>query len=208
MDMKILILGASGKTGSILVRKALAAGNEVTAFVRDKDALEMNNSKLTVKVGDARNVVDIKAALLGQDAVVSALGSMKAGDELIVRSTKALIEAAQTKGVKRVIMLSSFLVAPNYKPNFVGKLIGNMMKGMVSDKSSGEDLLKQSDLDWTIVYATSLDRAPAGQTVRVIGQNQTVSMSNGIAREDVATFMLNQLDNSSSVKKMVVITTK
>jgi putative NADH-flavin reductase len=204
MDMKILILGASGKTGSILVRKALAAGNEVTAFVRDKDALEMNNSKLTVKVGDARNVVDIKAALLGQDAVVS----MKAGDELIVRSTKALIEAAQTKGVKRVIMLSSFLVAPNYKPNFVGKLIGNMMKGMVSDKSSGEDLLKQSDLDWTIVYATSLDRAPAGQTVRVIGQNQTVSMSNGIAREDVATFMLNQLDNSSSVKKMVVITTK
>jgi uncharacterized protein YbjT (DUF2867 family) len=206
--MNLLILGASGKTGVQLVNKALSAGHDVTAFVRDSQSLAINNPKFTVKVGDARNKADLIDALQGKEAVVSALGSMKSGDELIVRSTKALIEAAQTVGVKRIVMLSSFLVAPNYKPNFAGRLIGGMMKRMISDKSSGEEILKTSGLDWTIVYATSLDKAPAGQVVKIIEQEQTVSMSNGIARVDVADFMLNQLSNSSAIRKAFVITTK
>jgi putative NADH-flavin reductase len=206
--MKLLILGASGKTGVKLIEKALSEGNEVTAFIRKEKSLNIDSPKLTILVGDARNESDIAAAMQGKDAVLSSLGTMKAGDELIVRSTKALIKAAEATGVKRIIMLSSFLVSPNYKPNFVGKIIGGMMKGMVSDKSIGEDLLKHSALDWTIVYATSLDKTPAGKTVRIIKQDQPVSMSNGIAREDVAGFMLNQLGNSSTIKKTLVVATK
>jgi putative NADH-flavin reductase len=206
--MKLLILGASGKTGKQLVEKALSAGNEVTAFVRNPQSLSIDHPKLLIKTGDARNEADVAAALRGQDAVLSALGSLKSGDELIARSTEALIAAAQATGVKRIIMLSSMLVAPNYKPNFVGKLVGSMMKGMIQDKSGGEELLKQSDLDWTIFYATSLDKASAGLAVKVIGQDQTVSLSNGIARADVATYMLDQLTNKAAIKKALTITTK
>lgn len=112
---------------------------------------------------------DLAKALTGQEAVLSALGTMKAGDELLKRSTAGLVRAAPDAGVRRIVLMSSVLAAPNYEPNLAGKLAAPMMKGMLADKNAGEELLTRSDLDWTIVYATSLDKARAGQPVRVVG---------------------------------------
>jgi uncharacterized protein YbjT (DUF2867 family) len=204
--MNITILGASGKTGIELVNQALAAGHQVTAFVRSPEALPVTTPALTVVAGDARETADLAKALAGQDAVLSALGSMKAGDKLLKRSTSALVSAAHDTGVRRVVQLSSFLAAPNYKPGLAGKLMGPMINGMVADKSAGEDLLTQSDLDWTIVYATGLDKAKAGLAARIVGPGEEVSMSNGIARADVAAFMLAEVASPAHPRGKVVIT--
>ncbi|HWY80074.1 MAG TPA: NAD(P)-binding oxidoreductase [Candidatus Sulfotelmatobacter sp.] len=203
--MKILVLGATGKTGQHVIEKTLAQGHQVTAFVRSPKKLHASK-KVHVIVGDARNKVDLQKAIKGQDAVLSTLGSVKINDDVILKTTQALIAAATQSGVKRVIMLSSFLVRPNYKPNFLGKLVGGVMKGMILDKQSGENLLKSSNLDWTIVYATMLDKIKPGGKVRLVGDNETVSMSNGIARADVADFMIKELTTSEDIHKSVLIT--
>ena len=83
--MKVLVLGASGKTGAEVVRQGMAAGHEMTAFVRDPSRLKASSPHLVVKVGDARNVADVARALEGQEAVISTLGSNKAVDALIAR---------------------------------------------------------------------------------------------------------------------------
>ena len=106
--MKIVILGAAGKTGTHLVNQAVGAGHAVTAFVRSTDELSAPASSLRIETGDARSTKDLTTALTGQDAVISSLGSNKPGDDLIVTSTKALIDAMKTTGVRRVIMMSSF----------------------------------------------------------------------------------------------------
>jgi uncharacterized protein YbjT (DUF2867 family) len=204
--MNITILGASGKTGIELVSQALAAGHQVTAFVRSPGAFPVTSPALTVVAGDAREAADLAKALAGQDAVLSALGSMKAGDELLKRSTSALVSAAHDTGVRRVVQLSSFLAAPNYKPGLAGKLMGPMINGMVADKSAGEDRLTQSDLDWTIVYATGLDKAKAGLPARIVGPGEKVSMGNGIARADVAAFMIAEVASPAHQRGKVVIT--
>ena len=129
----------------------------------------MASPELTVLGGDARVAADLAKALTGQEAVLSALGTMKAGDEPLKRSTAGLVRAAPDAGVRRIVLMSSVLAAPNYEPNLAGKLAAPMMKGMLADKNAGEELLTRSDLDWTIVYATSLDKARAGQPVRVVG---------------------------------------
>ena len=98
--MNILVLGAAGKTGREVVAQALAAGHTVTAFVRDRAKLERND--VPVAIGDARSVDDLRTALLGQDAVISTLGTGLGGDQkLIESSTQALLEAMQGTRVKR-----------------------------------------------------------------------------------------------------------
>lgn len=206
--MNITVLGATGKTGLEVVRKALAAGHQVTVLVRDPAKLLLSSPSLTVVTGDARQATDVAKALVGSDAVISTLGSMKAGDELLAKATKAIVVAAQDAGIGRVVMLSSFLAAPNYKANFTGKIIGGMVKGMVADKAAGEDTLTHTALSWTIVYATGLDKAKAGTPVRVVPTTENVSMSNGIARTDVADFLLGEVTGAGHPRAKVTITAK
>ncbi len=205
--MKLVILGATGKTGKLAVEQALAAGHTVTALVRRADAFAPT-ANLVAKVGDARNASDLTAALAGQEAVISTLGSNKLGDDLMLRATNALIQAAHASGVKRVVMMSSFLVAPGHQRGGLLKLAGKLAGGLTRDKAVAEDLLKASDLDWTIVYATALDAAPAGRALRVVGAGETVGVSAGIARADAAKFLLECVANPASVHTSPIITTK
>ena len=78
--MKLLILGAGGNSGLRLVRMGLAAGHDVTAFVRNeskfKDQLAMANPKgLTIRTGDVTDEIALAAAMSGQNAVINAAGN-------------------------------------------------------------------------------------------------------------------------------------
>jgi uncharacterized protein YbjT (DUF2867 family) len=206
--MKLVILGASGKTGRYLVEQALAAGHDVTAFVRNEGRITATSPKLRVVTGDARNKDDLVKAMTGQEVVISSVGGRKPGDEIMARSNTALVTAARETGIRRVILLSSFLITPNYHPAGLLKLMGAMMKGMTSDMTAGDDILRESELDWTIVYATRLDTAPAGSPVRVVPADERVSMANGIARADFAQFALDQLSSPETFKQSVLVTAK
>ena len=50
--MKILVFGATGKTGKLVVQQALENGFEVTAFVRDPVKMMITHHKLTIAKGD------------------------------------------------------------------------------------------------------------------------------------------------------------
>jgi putative NADH-flavin reductase len=201
--MNTLVLGASGGTGREVVSRALAAGHTVTAFVRNPDKLERQDVKIAV--GDARNVDDLRTALRGQDAVVSALGSgIKADKNLIEASTAALLEAMRSTGVKRLVMLSTFVASPTYQASGVMKLARIVMRGIVTDKSAGESLLKRSDVDWTIVYATRLTDEPRSGGYRVVEGSLTDVGT--ISRADLADALLSVLTDGTSVRQSLVVT--
>ena len=73
--MKIIIFGASGKTGKLLVEQALSDNHRVTAFVRNPSNLNISNPNLVIVQGDATDASDVKKAILGHDAVISTLGT-------------------------------------------------------------------------------------------------------------------------------------
>ena len=77
--MKVVIFGASGRTGRLLVEQALAAGHEVTAFVRDPARLPIRHERLRVAQGDVNDAPAVDAAVAGQHAVLSALAPAKPG---------------------------------------------------------------------------------------------------------------------------------
>ncbi|CAN5396136.1 NAD(P)H-binding protein [soil metagenome] len=206
--MKLLILGAAGRTGKQLVDQALAAGHSVTAFIRQHDAELQDNSNIVTVIGDARNQSDIKKALSGQDAVISTLGSSKPGDRVIAASTKALIAAATSQSIRRVIVMSSFLATQNFQPNPIVKFVLKLMSSIVADIHSGEALLQTSGLDYTIVYATRLRNDPLNPHYKVVNTHEKVGSGDSISRADVAEFLLQQLTDTTYLRKTVMITDK
>ena len=73
--LNILILGSTGGTGRELVRQALEQGHTVTAFARDPAKVKAQDPKLRVAQGNILDPASLEAAIGGQDAVLSGLGS-------------------------------------------------------------------------------------------------------------------------------------
>src|SRR4029077_7333372 len=163
--MNIVVLGATGGTGRLVVEQALAAGHTVTALVRSPEKLAVRNPNLHVVAGQATDPSAVARVLDGADALISTLGG---GGSVISDSTRAIVDAAHKAGVSRVILLSSFLVE-RHRFNPVTRLLtGVAMGSMIRDKSAGEKALRESNLDWTIVYASFLTDGPAGGEVTVL----------------------------------------
>jgi len=201
--LKLLVLGATGKTGRLVVEQALAAGHAVTAFARDPADIQISHEHLTVVNGDARYADDVRAALKGQDAVVNTIGGGER--KLIANTTKALVGAMQKSGVKRVVAISSFIATPNFKPTGMMRLFPRLVRGMAADDIAGVKLLEGSGLDWTIVYATLLKSKPK-EGYHLVGLDERVTAKNSINRVDAADCLLAALDDAATVGQSFLVT--
>src|SRR5260370_41340247 len=150
-SMNLVVLGASGRTGRLVVEQALAAGHTVTALVRPPEKLITGNSNLHVVTGEATDTSAASRALQGADAVISTLGGK---GSVIADSTPAIVAAARGTGVSRVVVLSSFAVERDRLDAVTRLLTGIAMGAVIKDKSAGEQVLRRSGLEWTIVYAS------------------------------------------------------
>jgi putative NADH-flavin reductase len=207
--MKIIIFGATGRTGLPLVTQALAAGHEVTAFVRNPNKIQISHAKLRVIQGELVDTVRVEAAIAGQDAVLSALGPIPNGRKDIMKvAFTNIIAAMQKRGVKRLISLTGAGVAqPGDEPKLINKFIGLMLnlisKDVIIDSSEHARLVRASGLDWTVVRVPMLTDAARSGNIRVgmVGINDGMR----IARSDVAAFMLRVLEDGSHIHAAPVI---
>src|SRR5437879_7112496 len=178
--MNLVVLGATGRTGRLVVEQALATGHTVTALVRTPEKLTLRDSSLRVFAGKATDSVDVATALEGADAVLSTLGG---GGSVIVDSTRAIVEAAHMTGVRRVVVLSSFFVERERLGAVTRLFAGVAMGAVIKDKTAGEQLLRQSDLDWTIIYASVLKDGPASGSVEVLSVEAKRSEERRVGKE-------------------------
>ena len=211
--MEIIIFGATGRTGLPLMTQALAAGHEVTAFVRNPNKIQIGHAKLRIVRGDLDDAVGIEAAIAGQDAVLSALGPIPAGrkDVMGVAFTN-IIAAMQKTGVKRLISLTGAGVSqPGDEPKLINKFISLMLnlisKDTIIDSSEHARLVRDSNLDWTIVRVPMLTDVPANGPAERNVRVGMVGINDGmrIARSDVAAFMLKVLEDRSHIHAAPVI---
>lgn len=201
--MNITVLGASGKTGQELVKQALEAGHSVTALVRSPESMEAHTN-LNAIVGDVTESQDVAKASKGAHVIVSALGAM--GGTLMTDAVNAVVAASKVTGVKRFILMSSFAVRKEQLSGGTKFMTGLVMSKVVKDKDASEDILRSSDLDWTIVYATGLTNGEKSHNVRVVAANEKVSMKNKISRADVAAWILDEAESNKFVKNEELIT--
>jgi len=201
--MNLVVLGATGGTGRLVVEQALTAGHTVTALVRSPEKLAVRNPNLHVVAGQATDPSAVARALDRADALISTLGG---GGSVISDSTQAIVEAAHEAGVSRVVLLSSFLVERDRFNPVTRLLTGIAMGSMIKDKSAGEKALRESNLDWTIVYASSLTDGPGRGQAVVLTETGRWTLSQRIARADVAAWLLRAATSPETSRRTVSIT--
>lgn len=121
--MKALVTGASGFTGSHLVKRLVRDGYKVTALVRKKSNLSrLKNVKCEFVYGDVRDKEEIEEAVKGKDIVFHLAAAWqnysmttKEFHDINVTGTKNLLDAARKYGVKRFIHTSTVGVLGNVK---------------------------------------------------------------------------------------------
>ena len=193
--MKILIFGASGKTGQLLTQKALGRGHEVTAFVRDPGKLHVMGSKLKVVQGNVVERKKVVTAVQGQDAVISALGAGNPfkNDPALIRGVGQIITAMENAGVKRLVYLS-FLGVKEHRRELgwvVDRLVPLFLHKVIEDHEAKEQLIVNSCLDWSLVRPPKLTNGTYTGNYRHGEHLLPNSLFPRISREDLSEFMIN-----------------
>jgi putative NADH-flavin reductase len=208
-EVKILVLGPTGGTGRHVVAQALERGHEVTAFARNPGKIAERHERLRIVEG---RVTDSGPALAqaarGHDALVSALGrgmSLKA-DGLIQQSVPRILAAMQGEGVRRLIFTSAIAVGETIRdaplvPRLMARFV---LRDLYADKIIGDDLIRRSDLDWTIVQPAQLTDGPMTARYRA-GEHLQLSGIPKISRADTAHFIVSELEKPACVRKTVLL---
>lgn len=204
--MKVLVVGAAGKTGQLVVEKALAAGHEVTAFVRG--ASDYGKPGVRVAAGDAADRSAMEGAVRGQDAVIDTIGGKTPYKSTTLESSAAasIIAAMKKEGVKRLIVTSMLGVGDSADQTTVWTklLVSTFLRGTDKDKAAMEGEVEASGLEWVIVRPAILNDDPETGRVRVFDSPDD-GKPHKIARADVAAFMVQQLTSGEHLRQAVVI---
>jgi putative NADH-flavin reductase len=204
--MKVLVLGATGGTGSHVLRVALSAGHEVTVLVRDASTLDVTDG-VRVLTGDATSAEDVRAAVAAQDAVLNAIGSRNIRHPVEVEVGRALLPAMRDAAVDRLVVCSAFGVGDTQADaNTLQRMFFHTVLGKVyAAKEVADAEVRTSGLDWTLVYPTRLTDDPATGSLAT-GERLPQGAGIHVTRADVARFMLAQLTDSTWSRKTVVVT--
>ncbi|MFF3397547.1 NAD(P)-dependent oxidoreductase [Streptomyces sp. NPDC002659] len=206
--MRLLLLGATGPTGLQLVGQALEQGHHVTALVRSPEKLPRVGGRLTVLVGDVTDEQELASAAVGQDAVLSTMGTGRSlTSDIVSRTVDALVPAMHDAGVDRLIFLSAFGVNETYAQASLPQrfFYRTMLRKIYPDKGKADRKLLAGDLDVTLVYPVTLTNRPFTGTYRVGDRFEFKGMPK-ISRADVAHFMLTQLTDPTWYRRAVILT--
>lgn len=205
--MKIVIFGSTGATGKCLVDQALARGYHVTAFARIPANILVHHQNLSVLQGDVLDPAKVDAAINGQEAVLSALGSgLRSGNHVLSDGTRNIVASMETLDVKRFICESSFGVGDTHDDaSAMSRFVFNtLLKNAFADKVLQEDHIRRSNLDWVVVRPSGLTNGNKLGSYRV-AEHMKLGIGAKISRADVADFMLNQLTDNAWLHKFPVI---
>lgn len=212
--MNLVVFGASGRTGRLVIDEALAAGHIVTAFVRDPLKLGRTHANLKVAQGNSGDDASVARAVAGADAAISALGPVKGSPkDLLVTAQRNITQALQSAGVKRYVVLTGAGVRdPQDQPKLVDHIFGFLLKltaaDVLKDSEQSIALVRSTPLDWIVVRAPRLTDGTKTGSVRVgyVGAESGTQ----ITRADLAAFMIEQATQLQSqwTRKMPMVNGK
>ena len=193
--MKLLIFGATGPTGKILLKQAIDQKHEVTAFVRNPQKLRTEaGENLRVVKGDILDAETVEEAVKGQDAVLSVLGNtIRKPNTVLSDGTRNIIRAMEKHGVRRFVCMTSLGCGDSRgQDGFVfGKIFRPLLlREVFADKDRQEEVIKQSNLDWVIVRPAGLINKAEKGNFRA-GTDKSITAGR-ISRADAARFTLEQ----------------
>lgn len=190
MAQEILVAGATGRTGKIIVDRLIHQGDKPRVLVRRMlSAQKLWQKNVAYYQGDVREFQTLLTAMRGACAVISAIGAQspvgkncpkRVGYEGVAN----LVQAACSAGIKRFILISSIAVTrPEHPVNRFGHVLDWKFKG--------EEALRQSGLEYAIIRPGGLKDTPGGRGKLILDQGDR--LLGMISRTDLAEICLHAL---------------
>jgi len=205
--MKLLVIGATGGTGTEIVKQLLERDHHVSALIRDPSRFDIKHKNLSVTAGSIEEVGILKKMASDVDAVISALGSRKLS-ESDLQQTFARNSIASMKDTrsKRLIVISAWGVGDSKQhATFAMRLIyATFLRNIFADKNKAEKLYFASDLEYTLIKPGRLmdDKSKGNVRASVSGKPD---VTNYISRTDVAAFAIDQIDSDQYSRASPII---
>ncbi len=208
--MRVLIFGASKGIGLETISQALDAGHDVRALARSANTIAISNPSLEKIRGNGLKTADVEAAVVGVDVVIQTLGvglgQLFRPIHLFSDATRILITAMKKQSIKRLICVTGFGAGDSRASiSCLQRLPFQVVFGRAyEDKTLQEQLIKESELDWTIVRPGVLTNGPHTGRYQILSEPS--QWRNGvISRTNVAEFLVQQIKDEAYVGKAPVL---
>ncbi len=197
---RIVVVGASGRTGGLIVRQLVAKGHEVVGTIRNP-----KHMAALVKAGANAMLVDLDKsgfdeivfALKGADAVIFAAGSSTGESSALDRKgVLRTLRAAEKAGVPRYLAISSIGASTGMK--LAGAWATDEMRDYYKQKRAANRLIRESALNWTIVEPGELTEGKG--TGKVTLSTEAIKEAK-VSRADVAAVLVAALDLPATIGK-------
>jgi uncharacterized protein YbjT (DUF2867 family) len=209
--MKVLVVGATGRTGRLLTRGALERGHDVTALVRAPEKLGDIAGRVRVVAGDVLDGGVVSDAVDGREAVLVALSAAhrRSAPAVNALGTLNVIRSMQRYVVHRLIVLSASGTAPGRDANLpwiFDRVVKPVLLGPAyDDLRRMETNVRQSGLDWTIIRVSGVLTDQPARGIYRAEPGYSLPGGRKIARADVAEYMLDQLTLTTDIGHAVAV---
>nr|WP_106781067.1 NAD(P)-dependent oxidoreductase [Lysinibacillus timonensis] len=207
--MKIAIIGASGKAGSLILKEALSRGHDVTAIVRDASKLDDKNVTIIEKTIFDLTSNDVKEF----DVVVNAFGAPLGEEQEHVDAGHALIEALKGTKTRAIIVGGagslyvdeSKTVTVMETPDFPDIFIPTA-KGQGRNL---QELQETSNITWTFISPSAMFDAEGKRTGSYkSGKDHLLVNSKGesyISYADYAIAVVDEIENPQHINERFTV---
>ena len=211
--MKILILGATGRTGKYIIEEALKKGHKVVAIARDPDKLK--NYDIDIIHGTPYDYETLEKALIGCEAVINTLNVSRKSDnpwaplaapkDLISKSASNAVKAMEKAGIKRFVALSTIGAGRSWKTSpailkFIVS-ISNLRHAFI-DHGKQEEILENSSIDYTICRAPMLS-TETNTSGAVATKEAEKPKSMKLSRNSAAEYFIKIIENKEFLRQTI-----
>jgi len=173
--MKILVVGATGKTGREVMTQALSQGHSVVALARRPEAITLQHARLAVVKGDVLDAHSLGPACDGVDAVISALGigASRAPTRVYSDGIRHILTAMQAAGTGRIVVVSAEPAGP-WAPHTLPRrvvlfpILQRLFGATYDDMRRMETILRDSAAQWTVLRPPRLLDKPARERPYIV----------------------------------------
>ncbi|MFJ8104123.1 NAD(P)-dependent oxidoreductase [Lysinibacillus sp. NPDC096212] len=205
---RIAIIGGTGKVGRYIAAKALQNGYQVRMLVRNPDKLTLRDDRIEIVEGNVQNFEDIQKLLKDCQIVINTFGQPIKEEPIYSSVTKKILEIMEDLQIDRYIGVTggSLTINGDKKSiiNRVGAKIFEIIysKMMVDRKKEWHILNGNKLIKWTLIRLPFIDN---GNEIGYIKENLVDMPGTKVTSQDIATFIINQIENPKYVHKVPFI---
>lgn len=204
-NIKIAVIGGTGKSGKYLIKQLLNKGFHLKALVRNPENFTVDTPLVEVIEGDAADYKTVLKLLEGCNAIISALGLGIPPSEKNIFSTATnnILRAMEHYGLKRYIVITGLNVDTPFdnkspKTRFATDWMYTNYPLITEDKQLEYSILSKNSMDWTLVRLPMIDQTDTEHEIQV---NMEDCPGDAISSTSLALFLIHQLTDDSYIRK-------